>query len=311
MSASSAVPVDAPASVLETPVPSAERAHDAHDALPPGAVCASCGTTLSGPYCHACGEKVLDRHDYALAHVVEHGIDAFTHVDLKVLNSLWSLFRRPGVMAADLLAGRRVRWAKPFQLFVVANILYYLIASALHINTFQTPLRYHVGTWYGELVQNVAAGKAAYLGLSAEAYAERFDRQAHTLSKSLLITLVPFVALALHALFAGRRRYYLEHLTVALLVVPALLLLTPLLYPLVIVLLEIAGHVDGSGDTWWTLTSIVVFTAYLFVFLRRTYGGRTLPTLVRAAGLVVAWYAILIYVYRPILFLAAQVLTQR
>lgn len=282
------------------------------EAPPPSArTCATCGTPLHGAFCSQCGEKVLDRHDYALGHVLEHGVDAFTHFDVKVLKSLWSLFRRPGLMAADVLAGRRVAWAKPFQLFIVANILYYLIASALEINTFQTPLRYHLTGWYGPFVEAVVTNKAAYLGLSPEAYAERFDHQAHGLSKSLLILLVPFVALVLKGLFFARRRYYLEHFTAALVLVPALVLVTPLLLPVVIALMALVGSVRGSGDAWWTLLTTVVYTLYLAVFFRRVYGGRRWVRVAKAFAFVFAWYTILIYVYRPILFLAAQVFTTR
>lgn len=304
---------DAPVVLPETAGTTSADAPDAlpHGALPPGAVCATCGTALSGPYCHVCGEKVLDRHDYALGHVLEHGIDAFTHFDVKVLRSLWSLFRRPGVMAADILAGRRVRWARPFQLFIVANVLYYLLATWLNINTFQTPLRYHLTSWYGEAARYVVTNKMAYLGLTSEVYAERFDHQAHTLSKSLLILLVPFVALVLKGLFFRRRRYVLEHLTVALILTPAFLLLTPMLYPVVVGVMAVAGTYEGSGDLWWTVGSVLLFTLYGTVFFRRVYGGRLLPTALRALAFALLWYAILIYVYRPLLFLAAQILTQR
>ncbi len=106
-----------------------------HPASPPSAspaapvVCASCGAALAGPFCHLCGEKRLDRHDYALGHFLEHTLDAFTHFDFKVLHSIWSLLRRPGQMTADVLAGRRQPWAKPLQVFLIVNLLYYVVAG--------------------------------------------------------------------------------------------------------------------------------------------------------------------------------------
>ena len=310
-----AMPSADPSSVLPAPLPPPPDAAAGTEVLAaevpaeaPSAVCASCGTPLEGPYCHACGEKRLDRHDYALAHVVEHGIDAFTHFDLKVLRSLWSLFRRPGLMAADVLAGRRVQWTRPFQLFIVANVLYFVLASWLGINTFQTPLRYHLSSWYGDLAQTVATGKAAYLGLTAEAYAERFDHQAHVLSKSLLIALVPFVALVLAVLFRRPRRYVLEHLTVALVLVPALLLLMPLPLPFALAMMHLVPQ-QATGDLWWTMGTGLLFGAYASVFFRQAYGGSWRVSVLRAIVFVWLWYLILLYVYRPFLFLVAQVLT--
>lgn len=60
--------------------------------------CASCGTVLQGAYCHSCGEKRLDRHDYALGHFLEHAVDTVTHFDLKVVKGIGS----PGCCAARM-----------------------------------------------------------------------------------------------------------------------------------------------------------------------------------------------------------------
>ena len=78
---------------------------------------------MLGPFCHRCGEKRLDRHEYAFGHWLEQPGDAFTHFDLKVPRVFWSLLREPGRMTADTLAGRRVAWAKPVQVFIIANLL--------------------------------------------------------------------------------------------------------------------------------------------------------------------------------------------
>ena len=121
-----------PAALAEAnPAPAATAAEPAALPAAPAGACASCGLALVGPFCYRCGEKRLDRHDYAFGHWLEHTVDAFTHFDLKVPRGLWSLLRRPGTMTADVLAGRRVAWPKPFQAFLVANVLYYAVASAL------------------------------------------------------------------------------------------------------------------------------------------------------------------------------------
>ena len=136
------------------------------------AVCASCGTARVGPYCHACGEKRLDRHDYAFLHFAEHTVDTFTHLDVKVFKSLWSLVAKPGVMAADVLAGRRVRWAKPFQTFLIANLIFFLGATAIGVSFFDASLDIQLNNPYSALIRPLAETKAAALGQTMEAYKE-------------------------------------------------------------------------------------------------------------------------------------------
>ena len=113
-------------------------------AAPEGPTCASCSTPLAGPFCHACGEKRLHRHDYALKHFLEHTVDTLTHFDLRVLRDLWQQLRRPGFLAAEWLQGRRVKHAQPVQLFLITNLLFYLLASFSHFSPFETSLSSHL-----------------------------------------------------------------------------------------------------------------------------------------------------------------------
>lgn len=266
----------------------------------PGGPCASCGAALVGEFCHRCGEKRLDHHDYAFGHWLEHTVDAFTHFDLKVPRSLWSLLRRPGAMTADVLAGRRVRWARPFQAFLIANLVYYLVASALGLGTFETPLRYHLSGFYGATAQAWSAAKAAGLGVSTAEYAERFDALAHALSKTLIVLFVPVFAATFALLHAGRRRYALEHVMVGVHFTTLLLLLLPLPLPVVIAAKEIGGL--ESGDGVWTLVTAVLLALYGAAFCRRVYGDSRPGAALRALAVPVAFYASLTFLYRPVLF---------
>jgi hypothetical protein len=266
----------------------------------PAARCASCAAALAGPYCAQCGEKRLDRHDYALGHWLEHTVDAFTHFDLKVPLGLWSLLRRPGTMTADVLAGRRVRWPKPFQAFLVANVLFYAASSAFGLNVFETPFQYQTRTFYGDTVRAWSAANAADLGVSMDDYAERFDDLAHTLSKTLVVFFVPVFAAAFGLLHAGRRRYALEHVTVGVHFSTLVLLLFPLSVPLFVAAVVLG--VPGSEDDVATLISAAFFAAYGAAFCRRVYGDPWPGAVLRGLALPVVFYASLIYLYRPLLF---------
>ena len=263
-------------------------------------VCASCGTALVGAYCHVCGEKTLDHHDYALGHWLEHTVDAFTHFDLKVPRSLWSLLRRPGVMTADVLAGRRVAWAKPLQAFLIANVIYYAVASWLHLSTFETPLQYHLSSFYGDTATAWSTAKAASLGIPAEEYATRFDALAHALSKTLVVLFVPVFAAVFALLEVGKKRYALEHVTVAVHFTTLVLLLLPLPYP--IVFAGIVLRLIQGGDDLWTLVTAFLMGVYGAAFLRRVYGDSRLVSVLKAVIIPFAFYTALAYLYRPVLF---------
>lgn len=277
-------------------------------AAPEHPQCASCDTPLAGAYCHVCGEKRLDRHDYALGHFLEHTVDAFTHFDFKVPRSLWSLLRHPGVMTADVLAGRRMRWAKPIQVFLIANLIYYVAATTVGLSTFQTPLRFHQRHVYGALAQRWSAAQATELGLTATAYAERFDALAHTLAKTLVIFFVPVFALLFGLLLRRARRYTLEHVVVAMHFTSLVLLVLLLPFPLVLALVK-SHLVDRlDADAIWTFSTGILIGFYASRFMLRVYGSRHKASIGQGILTAAVFYLMLQFVYRPLLFFIVHAL---
>ena len=285
--------------------------HDDPDALPEGAACASCGAPLAGPYCHRCGEKRLGPHDYNLAHFVEHAVDTATHFDFKVAKGAWSLLRHPGRMSADVLAGRRVAWPKPLQLFLVVNVVFFLISAALSANIFDTPLRYQVGMQaYGHIARAMTEAKLAAAGPVTEAawaaYAARFDAKAHTLSKSLIFVLIPLVTAVLALFQAGRPRRVLEHVTVATHLVTAALLVLMSVLGAFLVLATVG--VRNTGDDLSTALFLAGFTGVASGTFRHAYGDRWGWAAVKAVGFAAAFVFGLVLAYRFVLFLVVHAL---
>jgi Protein of unknown function (DUF3667) len=277
--------------------------------VPPGApTCVSCGAALTGPYCAQCGEKRLDRHDYALGHFLEHTVDAFTHFDFKVPRSLWSLLRHPGQMTADVLAGRRVAWAKPIQVFLIANLVYYLLATKLHLSTFETPLHFHQVGPFGQLFRSLSIGAATRRGLTDAEYAAQFNALAHTLAKTLVIFFVPMMALAFGLMAIKARRYALEHVTAALHFVSLMLLALPLPYPLVWTMVRMGWVERTDADAIWTLATGLLIGVYGARFMRQVYGSTRWMAAAQGFGIAVLFYLILIMLYRPMLFFVISAL---
>ena len=278
------------------------------DALPSAESCASCGTALHGAYCHACGEKRLDHHDYALAYYLEHAVDTVTHFDVKVVKGIWALLRHPGCMTADVLAGRRVAWPKPMQLFLITNLLYFFIAHRVGIMVFNTALRFHLGNWYGSWAQARISQLTAGRHTTAAALTTRFNHLADTLSKSLIFVFIPLLAILLAVLLWRQRRYFLEHVLVATHLISQILLTSMLLIIPVFLLYTLLQwlHIPLSyqqSDLISTALMLLVIGAWTYPLLRRAYGLGPLGGTLATAGVAVGFFWLLKSVYRFLLFL--------
>ncbi|HEX9953126.1 MAG TPA: DUF3667 domain-containing protein [Rubricoccaceae bacterium] len=279
----------------------------ADPALPAEAgACASCREPLVGAYCHACGERRLGPHDYRLSHFFEYALHTFTHFDFKVPRSVWSLVRRPGVMTADVLAGRRVGWASPLQVFVLVNLAFYLLASASNAHFLDAPLENHLSNGvYGTLAQRIVAGHLA--GPGAVAYREHFDAVGHTLSKTVPVLLVPLFAMTLAVLFWRRRRYALEHLTAAVHLV-SLLLVVGMAVLVGFIALVYGLRLHLSGDTPLVAFYFTSLAASFAVFFRRVYGEAWAVSAAKGIAFVTVFAVVLHPLYRFLLFLATVAL---
>jgi hypothetical protein len=97
-----------------------------------GKPCANCGTTLEGPYCHACGQNA-DTHHRSIGHLIWEAIEGMFHLDGRLALTLPALFLKPGGLAKDYMEGRIVRHVPPFRTFLVALLLFIFAAEhAIH-----------------------------------------------------------------------------------------------------------------------------------------------------------------------------------
>lgn len=183
----------------------------------PTARCANCSQPLSGKFCARCGEKRLLPGDHTLRRFCNHMFEAFTHADGKIFLTLHYLLRHPGQLTADHLRGRRKPFIPPLQLFLIGNLIFFLLHPLIGSNTLTTSLNTHLHySWHQQIAQSNVAPRLTARGLSADAYAEIFDAAAVTQAKSLVILVVPIFALAVMALYRRQQRHYSAHLVFAL-----------------------------------------------------------------------------------------------
>lgn len=91
--------------------------------------CFNCGAALHGPYCSDCGQR--DRApNPTLGEVLA---DAWEHVsgwDSRFLRTVRLLIAHPGALTREVLRGRRAAYITPFRLYLVASVLYFLLAAS-------------------------------------------------------------------------------------------------------------------------------------------------------------------------------------
>lgn len=242
-----------------------------------------------------------------MKHFAEEVVESVAHVDGRVGASFRKLLLEPGRLVADFLAGRRKTQMGPVQLFVVCNVIYFLLqpfsfffpfTSTLAMQTQNRPWR--------TLATAMVDAKLAVRHVSLEEYAAHYDETAHTQGKTLVLFMAPIFALGVWALYARVRRFYAEHLVFSL-------------YTWAFVLLWIGVstvamsrlYLVGYRLQWWRDSSVLdtmslpvlvlPFVAYVFLSVRCVY-RESWPSALAKTMLLTAWAFATLTAYRFILF---------
>lgn len=180
--------------------------------------CVNCGKPMGAHFCPQCGEKRLEADDHRLVRLGEHMFAAFTHADGKIFLTLRGLLTRPGRLTADYLRGRRKPYIAPLQLFLICNLIFFLLYPIIGgVKTLTNDLDTHLHyLWHSGLARSMVEPRLAARELTPEAYAAIFNPAAVTQAKTLVILLVPIFSLAAMILYWRHRRLCTAHLVFAL-----------------------------------------------------------------------------------------------
>jgi hypothetical protein len=101
--------------------------------LPPTPLthCENCGAPLTGEFCSQCGQHAID-YRRSIFRVLLDAADSFLNWDTKFLHSMNQLLLRPWHLTNDFNAGRRARYVHPLRLYLIASIVFFLLARAIN-----------------------------------------------------------------------------------------------------------------------------------------------------------------------------------
>lgn len=92
--------------------------------------CKNCGATLTGAYCHQCGQRADEPRRVVIGLVQDFLVDTLA-IDGKLARSIGLLLWRPGRLARRYLDGKRVYYSPPFRLYLFASVFFFIFAFAM------------------------------------------------------------------------------------------------------------------------------------------------------------------------------------
>ncbi len=274
------------------------------------AACPECGEPIEERFCPRCGEKRVEARDYSLRHFLGEAVNVFANLESPIPRSFAALIFRPGLLTAEYLAGRRKRYLKPLQVFVLCNVIFFFAQPLTGFNTLTTPLNVHMsGMPYRERAQRMVGGELARRQVPLEEYRARFDAVIQNQAKSLVIVMALMFAFFLLPLYWRRRRHLVEHLVFATHFYSFyLLLLLALRFATLPAFRAAHRHglitQDYNFDIIFTIIFLSISSTYLYFAQRRVYRQGRAMTLLKCLALAFS-VAVILQTYRFVLFFTA------
>lgn len=88
--------------------------------------CLNCQSELTGEFCSHCGQSVRSRRGPIWQVAKQFADDIFT-IDSKVIQSLFVLLVKPGLLSKQFLNGKRASVLPPVRLYLVVSLLFFFI----------------------------------------------------------------------------------------------------------------------------------------------------------------------------------------
>lgn len=222
--------------------------------------CRNCQSSLDGEYCSTCGQRNLnlERPIWSLVGAVLK--EAF-EVDGRAATTVKTLFRYPGMLTAEFLAGRRVAYTPPLRLYLVFSIVFFVLVA-----------------WFAS--SGILREPGVDPGFDAAVQARFLSDDLPT----LMFLLLPVFALLMK--IAYWQRLYFDHLIFSLHLHCAAYVALAILLPL---------EAIANRHIILLLLQIIVFVsfiAYLVVAVHRVYRSGWLGVVLRSTYVLTAYMII-------------------
>jgi hypothetical protein len=274
--------------------------------------CKNCGNEFAGNFCNRCGEKVYGDHDKSIFHFLEDGIHFITHFDGTLINSVRTIFGRPGQLSVDYSNGIRKRYFRPLALFMLLVVLYLIFPMFTGLNM---PMRFHLTQdFYGDLAQEKAQHYIQSHHVTMVQLEQKFAAKSEKTSKFMLFAIIPLSAIPLYLFGWKKRRYFFDHLLLSTEINSFYLIYAFFLLPLSLSLLSLIQQVMHIKFMGWVdedmLGLIISVGLALFVSgaFKRFFGFKWWVRFLAIIVFIIAHYFIVYSIYKFLLFITVMAL---
>jgi len=270
--------------------------------------CANCAEPLTGDFCSHCGQQAIDLHR-PFSDLFSDVVGDILNLDTRLVRTLRPLMLKPGQVAKDYIAGRRVSHVPPLKAYLIAALVFF---SLFTVFPSEAPVRVFVQGSAEERAAKSEIGSRTFFSLPAsisyyndwyQGAVARAMRQpdafAHAVYSNVpraFFFLLPIFALFLELLYR-KQGYLVDHVVVALYYHAFVFLDFSLLF--------LAGRIGPFLPAPVRIAiGLILFgwlLAYLPIALRRIYGGSRLMTGAKLVSLGVL-YVLAFFTVIPVIF---------
>jgi len=257
--------------------------------------CKSCSNEFVGSYCNVCGEKVLTPGDKSFKSIFNSVLLTITFSDSKFIRTLWQVLRKPGTVARDFAAGKRVKNISPMSLFFVLNLIYFFFPL---IQLFNASLNTQLMSPFSEFYKTIIATKAVTLGVDINSFTMLYNLKTATLAKLMVMIFVVLSSLPLNLLYWKKNKFFMDHVGFAVELASFNLFINAIVLTVVVRLFGLGLYLDE------TILTLFFISTNLYFVLRGSYtfyherGWR----LVAKSAILILFLKIALEIYRSILF---------
>lgn len=254
-----------------------------------GARCRNCGARTASRFCPDCGQATA-LHPPTVGEFVHELVTHSIALEGALWRTLAALLLRPGHLTVEYFRGRRAHYIAPLRLYLTFSLILFAIGiSGGDLRMGNESIRFRVPEEAkpGQIVigprtrvretgiELVDRALGRIDALTPEQRSMKVNAGMRQYLPYVLIVLVPVLALYLKLLYWNRHRLYGEHLVVAFHA-----------QTVAFIFAMVSSIPLGSAFGFGVLTLLAIHGA---IALRRVYGGRIVPTLLREALLLVAY----------------------
>lgn len=274
--------------------------------------CKNCDNEFSGNYCNSCGQSSKD-FDRPVSVLVVDAMANMWAFDTRLWKSLKSILFKPGEMALDYIAGKRVRYMPPFRLYLFISFIFFLLlklsanadtniklitikdkaenAGNEQVVNVDEAIKVVSDQKKDEVKESVNNNNLEDIISNKELYLSRF----FTYMSWALIVMMPVYSMLLWFLFRKHQKHYLAHFIFSLnqhaflFFILSVLIIISLIFP----------HKQTMYEAWLLL----VFPVYLFAGGRKLYNAKWRKIIFRMSAAFFIYQLIIVLVIALVLYL--------